>query len=504
MIKIHKGCKHYARNCYIIPNCCDKRYVCRFCHDEHSTTHVMDRHAINIMECMKCCTRQQPSQYCINPICNAVMSSYYCKQCKLWDNSGKNKDIFHCYKCGICRVGKRENYIHCDQCNCCLSIEYFTNHKCIQNVLDINCGVCNKNLFHSRDQISFIKKCGHPIHQKCLKKDIEHRCAICKIDSICTQPGFSSDYELNPKFCGSYDIIKKIGSGAYSNVFKCVNKSTNHEYALKVVIPGKKDESESNDHLFGTKTNEWLNEWQTPQCDKSESAEIDWDKYKKRYSTEIKILQKTDHINIIKLVDVFYGGAILMEFCPVSLATILERYIYKDRTKGMSEQSAAIITFTISNALQYLHQKGIVHRDLKPDNILFTESGVLKIIDFGISCYDQKLSSSQVGSLCYIAPEIVNKQKYSNKCDYWSLGVITLNMLSLDQPFEGVLHLPPSFNFFVEWKEHHSNFHSQQWKDVSHDAINFVCCLLMVDPNKRYNAKQIMNSTWIQKYKSCF
>ena len=143
------GCEHYARECFIIPNCCNKKVVCRICHDEQCSDHKIDRHETKLMECMQCGKTQKASQECTNPKCSALIAEYYCDECN------------------ICRLGKKEDFTHCTQCNCCFQADYYKNHQCIQNVLGANCAWCDENLFNSRKQVCFMKECGHPIHREC-------------------------------------------------------------------------------------------------------------------------------------------------------------------------------------------------------------------------------------------------------------------------------------------------------------------------------------------------
>lgn len=71
---------------------------------------------------------------------------------------------------------------------------------------------------------------------------------------------------------------------------------------------------------------------------------------------------------------------------------------------------------------------GIIHRDLKPANILVNSKGEFKLADFGfakyVDNYDTKLLYSIVGSPLYMAPQILNKSKYTTKSDIWSLGFV--------------------------------------------------------------------------------
>ena len=72
----------------------------------------------------------------------------FCSKCILYDND-QTKDIYHCDKCGICRLGLglEKDYFHCDTCNTCLSIDLKGHHKCLSDVTHSNCCICNEDLF---------------------------------------------------------------------------------------------------------------------------------------------------------------------------------------------------------------------------------------------------------------------------------------------------------------------------------------------------------------------
>ena len=108
-----KGCNHYQRTCEILAPCCNIFYFCHICHDDKYNgvkgpgflVERLDRKQIKIVKCTKCSKEQESSPQC--KFCNSVFAKYYCKECNLFENS-PNKDIYHCYECGICRIGKLE------------------------------------------------------------------------------------------------------------------------------------------------------------------------------------------------------------------------------------------------------------------------------------------------------------------------------------------------------------------------------------------------------------
>jgi len=98
------GCKHYKKNCKIQAACCKMFFTCRRCHDEEIQDHKINRYEIETMMCMFCNTIQPVAQNCMN--CSKSMSRYYCGICKFFDDDA-DKQIFHCHKCGLCRIGKQ-------------------------------------------------------------------------------------------------------------------------------------------------------------------------------------------------------------------------------------------------------------------------------------------------------------------------------------------------------------------------------------------------------------
>lgn len=150
-----------------------------------------------------------------------------------------------------------------------------------------------------------------------------------------------------------------------------------------------------------------------------------------RFLKEAKIIAMADHPNIVQLLDqgVWEGGIyIAMEFIHgISLkAPILQN--------AFSEKKALQIALQVGYALCHLHTHGIIHRDLKPDNILMTNAGEIKVIDFGIALLDQRqFAPSRIafmGTPDYMSPEQKkNPQNVSFNTDIYALGVITYELL---------------------------------------------------------------------------
>ena len=87
---------------------------------------------------------------------------------------------------------------------------------------------------------------------------------------------------------------------------------------------------------------------------------------------------------------------------------------------------------TIALSLGYLHKKRIVHRDVKPENILLDKKGYAHLSDFNIATQftpSQPLMWSKAGTMAYMAPEMLARKGYSTSVDWWSLGIVTYELL---------------------------------------------------------------------------
>ena len=208
---------------------------------------------------------------------------------------------------------------------------------------------------------------------------------------------------------------------------------------------------------------------------------------------EVDIISSLDHPNIIKFYETYndkFYFHIVMELCRGK--DLLYR-IYKNK---MDEKNICLIIMKILHSISYCHSKGIIHRDLKPENIIFETPDLdsdIKIIDFGLSkkIQNNEKLHSILGTHYYVAPEVLNKE-YNEKCDLWSIGIITYLLIIGDLPFKG----KNNNEIFKKILNDNINFNKNKWKNYSNDAKNFVKLLLQKDFNKRPSAKEALNNNW--------
>ena len=194
---------------------------------------------------------------------------------------------------------------------------------------------------------------------------------------------------------------KPLGKGAYGEVFKAIDrKDPSHQVAIKVLYKSKMT---------------------------LEDLSIIMD--------EVDLLRKVDHPNIVRYFETYDDVKFLylvMELCPgVELADSSQTC-----SKKYSDRKISDIIYRCLQALQHCHSLGITHRDIKPENIMFGSDGEVRLVDFGLAKDSQAQMSECVGTLCFIAPEVLNLN-YSHKCDIWSLGCVLYLLVVGDIPFYG-------------------------------------------------------------------
>lgn len=226
-----------------------------------------------------------------------------------------------------------------------------------------------------------------------------------------------------PKQIGPYKIESVLNKGGMSVLFLGLHPDTFQPIVLKVLLP--------------------------KYCKNKELSA--------RFLKEAEIIGMAHHPNIVRL----YGQGewekglyIAMEFIQaISLAQFIQQ-------KSLSHKRALEIILQVAYALCHLHSHGIIHRDLKPENILITESGDIKLIDFGIAQVKNQVDLARItqrkrmmGTPAYMSPEQKeNASSVSFASDIYSLGIIAYELL-LGRLSHGVIHLallPKDFRTIIE------------------------------------------------------
>lgn len=161
--------------------------------------------------------------------------------------------------------------------------------------------------------------------------------------------------------------------------------------------------------------------------------------FRRRFGREARAAARLAHRNVV---GVFDQGAdddrIYLAMELVEGETLRAR-IVEQHTLTLAD--TLDITAQVLEALVAAHAAGIVHRDIKPENILIDAHGTAKVADFGlaraIGASNSSASSTLLGTVAYISPEVVTRGHSDERSDLYSLGVVLFEMLTGRQPFRG-------------------------------------------------------------------
>lgn len=189
------------------------------------------------------------------------------------------------------------------------------------------------------------------------------------------------------------------------------------------------------------------------------------------------------HPNIVNLIHSFETDAhiyIVLEFC--SNGDLYEAI--RTGTGPLETEHVRDFMLQLVDAVAYIHDNGMYHRDIKPENIFLTESGEMKLGDFGLATSDAWSYETSVGSDRYMSPEQYDSAGAGyapEKADIWAIGICLLNILFSRNPFTTPTESDPLFLDFSRDKQ--SLF--DVFPTMSQDTYEVIAQSMSLDPRKR-------------------
>uniref|UniRef100_A0A8C2ENV6 Mitogen-activated protein kinase kinase kinase kinase n=1 Tax=Cyprinus carpio TaxID=7962 RepID=A0A8C2ENV6_CYPCA len=258
-----------------------------------------------------------------------------------------------------------------------------------------------------------------------------------------------------------YELIHRIGSGTYGDVFKARSIKTSVIAAIKVVKLDPGDDISSIQH-------------------------------------EITMMKDCTHKNIVAYFGSYLRNNklwICMEFCGGgSLQDIYHV------TGPLKERQIAYVSRETLQGLHHLHEAGKMHRDIKGANILLTERGDVKLADFGVAAEinaSVAKRKSFIGTPYWMAPEVAaveRKGGYNQLCDIWAVGITAIELAELQPP---MFDLHPMRALMLMSK---SSFQPPKLKDKSKwstEFHNFIKMALTKNPRKRPTAEKLLQHAFV-------
>lgn len=218
----------------------------------------------------------------------------------------------------------------------------------------------------------------------------------------------SNEENTKPGSIDDFEVIEKIGDGAYSNVYKVKRKEDGQQYALKKV---------KLDHLS--------------------------DKERENAINEVRILASIRHPNVIQYKEAFLSNDSSKALCIVmELADngdVFQKICnHKKQKTYIKERQIWQILIQSIRGLHAMHQIKVMHRDLKSANIFLYNDMTAKLGDMNVSkvTNSKGLNYTQTGTPYYASPEVWKDEPYGVKSDVWSLGCVIYEMVTLKPPFQ--------------------------------------------------------------------
>jgi len=216
---------------------------------------------------------------------------------------------------------------------------------------------------------------------------------------------------------------------------------------------------------------------------------------------QIDILKMATDEFVLKLLDIIENESYLYIMTELCKGGDLYSYL-NQRSFKIPEAKAAKLIYKLAKSVSFLHTLGIIHRDLKPENILMTDmsdEADIRISDF---CICKRLEPNEttkeiVGTLGYMAPEVLMGKEYNYSADVWAIGVITYLLLTGYLPFDDEQE---DKEVIRKTLFESIPFYNDSWKNISSKAKEFVKKILKKDKEERITIEGILSDPWFENY----
>ena len=311
----------------------------------------------------------------------------------------------------------------------------------------------------------------------------------------------SNEESIDKHILRKYDIIQKLGKGAYGIVWKAIDRKTKHTVALKKIFDAFQNSTDA-----------------------------------QRTYREIMFLQEfSTHENIIKLLGVHKADNdkdiyLVFEFMETDLHAVIRGNILEEIHKRY-------IIYQLLKALKYMHTGEVLHRDLKPSNLLLNSECLMKVADFGLARSvaslmhkdeenqeENPILTEYVATRWYRAPEILlGSTTYTKGVDMWSVGCIIGELLSGKPMFPGTstmnqidrileitgtpseedieaINSPFASTMLGTLNQTKPKDLREVFPNVSEDILDLLRKTLHFNPNKRITAEEALSHEFVSKF----
>ena len=210
---------------------------------------------------------------------------------------------------------------------------------------------------------------------------------------------------------GRYRVIERLARGGMSTVYLATDERLHRQVALKALYPYLAEDP----------------------------------RVVKRFEEEAITAAKLSHPHIVNVLDQGVDG---------DTAYLVMEYVRGKTLRQLLEQQGRLtprqtlkIMDEILDGLAAAHTAGLVHRDMKPENVLLSETGRVKVADFGLSraASANTQTKTLMGTVAYVSPELVSGENADVRSDLYAIGIMLFEMLTGEQPFRGQTSMSIAF-----------------------------------------------------------
>ncbi|XP_039946936.1 serine/threonine-protein kinase PAK 3-like [Hirundo rustica] len=252
-----------------------------------------------------------------------------------------------------------------------------------------------------------------------------------------------------------YTLLEELGRGGFGAVYRALDASTGQEVAIKKMALRE----EMSEELA---------------------------------ANEILVMRDNRNPNIVTYLDSYLVNEevwLAMEFMDGGTLSDVLRAVY------LEEGQIGAVCRECLQGLRFLHSRQVIHRDVKSANVLVGMDGSVKLADFGLCAQlspERSKRSSSVGTPSWMAPEVVRGEAYGPKVDIWSLGIMGLEMVEGEAPYQR----EPRLRVF-ELIERNGPPRLQSPRHHSALLRDFLRCCLQADEDRRWSARELLQHPFV-------
>ncbi len=246
---------------------------------------------------------------------------------------------------------------------------------------------------------------------------------------------------------GRYEILRKLARGGMATVYLATDRRLTRTVAVKVM----------HDNLGSDQD------------------------FVSRFDREARAAARLSHPNVVSVFDQGIDGGrpyMVMEYVEGST---LRNLI--SREAPMEPQRALDLLIPVTAAVAAAHEGGIIHRDLKPENVLISVRGQIKVADFGlaraVTAHTATAQGMLIGTVSYIAPELVTHGRADTRCDVYALGILAFELLTGKKPHTGDSPIQVAYSHVHNEITAPSASAPAQWRDTRSGIPPYLDALVM-------------------------